>query len=363
MQRFSVQERRLFAFCLQHYDSRPGVKNARKFNVSVDTFKRAFPEFKNYYPKQIFDVIKTAAKGIQLQPYEYFNRTSGDYVAHFWFSSLRVNQDDLIIEFSLTEEILPFFTNIQNHFIKYYMKDIERLNSPSAWDLYEYLKEMYLNGKCTTWTETIENLRSRLRRTNTYNRFGDFENYCIKRPIAEINEHTDLMVDYKKKKKGVKIDAIIFYVKNKASDPDAIDIEDLSKLFESEQRRYGISAAIAKRNTEQAEKINKLSEAIKKIESAHKSWKKYGKGPFSAYIASTLTKFLFQQDLFESEKQTKKKEAHDELRTYSNRSLALMAGSGNIAAEKILRERASRDAEALEMILKLQEQSSTTPGL
>ncbi|MCA1785474.1 MAG: replication initiation protein, partial [Desulfobacteraceae bacterium] len=314
---FSLQERRFFAFCLQFFDSRPGAKSPTKIKISIADFIQTFPEYKKYRPNQIFDVLHTARQSVNNNPYRW-QEPDGTMNEQDWFTGHGIGSDQITVSLNTHEKIQELFLNIRDHFIKYHMRDVGRLSTPTAWTLYEFLKERYMNGICPTWTITVEDLRARLNATDKYPRFADFYLYLIARPVKEISEHTDLKVDCQKKKKGVKIHSIIFHVKIKDQDPAVIDIEDLSKVFHQEQIRHGISPAAATRNTQQAEKTGRLSDAIQKVETAHTAWKKTGKGPFAGYLASTLTSFLFDRSLFQDTQAQDKAAAIDELKGYGS---------------------------------------------
>ena len=326
---FSLEERRFFTFCLQYYDSRKDKDNPRYFDVSLDEFKGAFPEYVKRKPAQVFHACKNAISGIQQKP--YFSEEDGE--SYWWFSSLKVTDEK--IRFGLSPEVMPFFLNLKDHFISYHMADVKFLGKPTAWSLYEYLKERYMNGNAPAWTVEVDDLKERLGVAEKYERFGNFDTKCLKQPLAEINRHTDLIVDYKKKKKGVRVYAIIFNVKTKPKDVGTIDVENLAQTFEQEQLRHGISAAAAKRNTERAEKDGKLSQAIKAIESSKKSWQKHGKGPFAGYLAGTLTSLLFEKSIFQDDQE----KAVDNLKHLDNKSLEIMEQAGNVHAGEILKTR------------------------
>jgi len=326
----NLEERRLFTFCLQFYDSRPGAENPETFSIPLEKFRSAYPEYAKRKPNYIFHVVQAAVNGIQQKPYQPDPKRKR---VVWWFSALEVDED--AITFSLTKQVMPFFLDIREKFIQYHMLDVDRLVKPTAWNLFEYLKERYMNGINPTWTVEVDDLKERLGVIEKYKRFGNFDTRCLKEPLAEINRHTDLVVEYKKKKRGVRIHAIIFHVKTKPKDPDTIDVENLAQTFEQEQLRHGISAAAAKRNTERAEKDGRISEALKAIPSAKKSWQKHGKGPFAGYLAGTLTSLLFENSLFQEDQN----KGLDELKKLDVRSLEIMAAAGNEHARKLLEDR------------------------
>lgn len=67
---------------------------------------------------------------------------------------------------------------------------------------------------------TVEELRVLTDTTTDYKRFTDFEKKVLKQPLEEINKHTKYNVTYDKKKKGRKIDAIVFHIEKKPTAKD-----------------------------------------------------------------------------------------------------------------------------------------------
>jgi plasmid replication initiation protein len=295
----SLEEKRLFAFCLQYYDSRVDATNPNVFEITLDEFRAAYPEYVKRKPIQIFHACKKAINGIQTKPYEPpLKKDEEGGEAIYWFSKLKVTKEK--IRFGLNPEVMPFFLNIKNHFISYHMSDVRLLGKPSAWNLYEYIKEKYMSGLCLEWTVEVDDLKDRLGVLGKYERFGDFDTYCLKRPINEINKHTDLKVEYNKVKRGVKIHAIIFTVTAKAADPNVIDTEDQSKVFARELLTIGINPKVVENFVKLAADQKKTGAMLKKIPAAKKSWRKHGKGPWPAYLSGIMQRELLERNLFEN---------------------------------------------------------------
>ncbi|UCD65837.1 MAG: replication initiation protein [Deltaproteobacteria bacterium] len=287
-----LQERRLFAFCLQHYDSRENASNPLYFDVPIAKFKESYPEYKNYKPNKIYKLCEETINGIQSKGYRP-NPNSQKTV--WWFQELEVIGDDLdgIIRFGLTPASMPYFLGLKSHYISYHMADIKLMNKPSAWNLYEYLKEKFQNGQIWKWDISVDKLKERLGVADKYiNRFNNFEKKCLITPLADINSQTDIHADYHKIKKGVKVVKICFTVANKCSDPDVIDTEDQTKVFKRELEKVGISKAMIKRIVTATVEQSRVDEMLQKIPAAKKSYAKHGTGSWAPYLAGTMSNTL-----------------------------------------------------------------------
>lgn len=288
-----IQERRLFAFCLQHYDSRPDASNPLYFDVPIAKFKEAYPEYKTYKPKKIFDICEEAANGIQSKGYRP-DPKKREVV--WWFSSLKVietDEDEGYIRFGLTPDAMPYFLNLKSHYISYHMADVRLMNKPSAWNLYEYLKEKFQNGQRPEWEIAVDELKERLGVYDKYlNRFNNFEKKCLSIPLSDINYQTDIHAYYHKIKKGPKVVKIRFVVVTKCSDPSVINTEDLAVVFRRELDKNGMRPSFAAICVEAAIEQSRVSEMLQMIPKAKKSHAKHGEKPWSVYLAGTLQREL-----------------------------------------------------------------------
>ncbi len=288
---FTLEERRLFDFCIQYYDSRKGSENnARELRLPVAEFKKAYPQFKKYRPVDFFELLINAAIGIQKKPYRPHKKR-----AVFWFTEIDLvdeDTDDPVFKISLTKGIMPFFLGLREHYISYHRSETIPFAKPTSYTVFEYIQEEFQDGQCPQWRVDLLVLKDRLGVANKYKRFPAFDKYCLKRPLKEINDHTRLIVKYDKLKKGRKITGIRFRVAQKAADPSVIDTEDQGKVFAREMDRYKIIPVVAQKFLTLAEKQEKTGEALALIPKCKKSHKKHGEGSFAPYLAASLQRLL-----------------------------------------------------------------------
>jgi hypothetical protein len=294
-----LKERRLFSFCLQYYDSRENAQNPLFFDVPIAKFREAYPEYKDYNPKLIFNICEDAVNGIQSKGYR---PDPAKKKTVWWFQELEIIDDgmDGLIRFGLTPAAMPFFLNLKAHYISYHMSDVKLMNKPTAWNLYEYVKEKFQNGQTPEWTVTVDELKDRLGVLDKYPRFADFDNRCLDRPHKDINDITDLHVDYFKIKRGKTPVKVKFVVFKKCSDPSVIETEDLAKTFERELENAGVYPKIAASFVKAAIEQSNVAEMLQKIGAAKKSHTKNGKGTWPAYLTGIMQKELLQLKLFEA---------------------------------------------------------------
>ncbi|HCT8112729.1 TPA: RepB family plasmid replication initiator protein [Enterococcus faecalis] len=136
--------------------------------------------------------------------------------------------DEVTIRFDVA--IMPYLIDLKKNFTQYALSDVMELNSKYSIIIYKWLC-MYYNqyehynskgGRRTKQLEeycnpsiSMKELRALTDTENEYHRINNFEAWVLKKPLAEINEHTHFNVSYEKIKKGRSIDSIQFHISKK----------------------------------------------------------------------------------------------------------------------------------------------------
>jgi len=179
-------------------------------------------------------------------------------------SSSEWNDYDDNVKIKFTDDIMPYLLELKSNFTQYLITDIIKLNSKYSIILYKWLSMNYNqyeaykeNGQRRE--DQLELLKNpyidihELRRiTNTldeYERFDNFENWTLKKPIEEISNFTHFTVTYKKIKKGRSIVGIQFYIEKKKKVTAPVDYKEhdpISKKYqqdkeENEDQLLGLS--------------------------------------------------------------------------------------------------------------------------
>ncbi len=126
--------------------------------------------------------------------------------------------------------LAPFILEIKRGFTLYEVKTFLSLDSIYSKKLYRFLKKLQKYGRVEV---PIEEIRFFLEVENEYRNFNDLEKRVLKPSVEEINEKTDLFVEYEKKRlgegdRGSKVIALIFKIKQKPQE----GIKDLEKYLE-----------------------------------------------------------------------------------------------------------------------------------
>jgi len=165
---------------------------------------------KNYYQ------IKTALRRlmqriIEIETIEEDGKRR--FKLYQWFSKAEYKEGDSFIEVQFHPDLKPYLLELKQRFTKIPLKQVLQLRSKYAIRLYELLKRYEDTGFRADY---LPELREKLGvEKGEYSRFFDFERFVLKPAIKEINEKTDIKVNYKKRKTGRRITHIEFEISSK----------------------------------------------------------------------------------------------------------------------------------------------------
>jgi Protein involved in initiation of plasmid replication len=128
-----------------------------------------------------------------------------------WVSKAIIEKDSGIIEIRLDEDLRPYLLELKKNFTSYSLFYILGMKSKYSIRLYEILKSYEYKNRARF---DIDELKLMLCATN-YTKWSDFKRYVIDSAIKEINEYTDINIEYSVSKKGRKIQTLNFFIELK----------------------------------------------------------------------------------------------------------------------------------------------------
>lgn len=127
-----------------------------------------------------------------------------------WIERPYINQQDGTIRIKIDELMRPFLLELNRQYTQYKLVYTLRMKSRYSIRLYELIMSYFINKKFTEYhTFTVDELRKRLD-AEKYVNFCNFHADVLKVAVNEINEYTDLDVQYRQVKQGRKTVAIDF---------------------------------------------------------------------------------------------------------------------------------------------------------
>jgi plasmid replication initiation protein len=132
--------------------------------------------------------------------------------------------------------VLQYFTQLAGgNFTTYQLKHLFALDSVASMSLYTYFIKnefKYANQKSYEVPLLLENLKALIDINETkYDRWVDFRRYVLDKIVAEINENTDLQLEYETVKKGRPIVGVNFKLHHRIADKALDEFAVIEKIY------------------------------------------------------------------------------------------------------------------------------------
>lgn len=133
-----------------------------------------------------------------------------------WLAKVRTNKKSGKATIEIDKDLAPFLMNLKERFTKYELYNILGMKSAFSIRIYELLKSYQgIHKKSFTIDELKEKLM--VQDIKSYKDFSLFRKKVIEVAIKEINELTDIQVEWEAETKGRKVVAVVFRIKQKNS--------------------------------------------------------------------------------------------------------------------------------------------------
>lgn len=237
----NLQEQKLFLFLISKINPQNFDQNL-KFRISAREFAAAIgtPNINNSY-RDIRNLVRTLQKKvITLHKTENNIETIMDITlipyAKYWptlgYADIEINSN-----------LLPFLFELHQQFTRYKLSNITKLSSLYAIRLYELLKLQENLGKRIF---SIDDLRKKLKLTdNSLTSFKDFRRRVLEIAKREINNKTDLTIDYIFHKASRKFVAVEFTIESKTTPKQSQSTKLCKKQSDIAKKlfKYGFSVS------------------------------------------------------------------------------------------------------------------------
>lgn len=170
-----------------------------------------------------------------------------------WVSQIAYVDDLAEVQIIFSPAVASMCSRLESHFTSYDLDQVSKLNSKYAVRLYELVIAWKSTGKTPVFK--LQDFREKigLLDENEYKDMCTFKKNVLELAVKQINEHTDIKLEYEQHKAGRKIDGFSFKFKQKVKqqkikqqqqrDPDTTDL--FTKMTDAQ--RYMFGAKLAKR--------------------------------------------------------------------------------------------------------------------
>lgn len=156
--------------------------------------------------------IKQTIKGIRDKSF-WVEDEKGNECLIGWLQKARINEGNGTITVKLDEDLQKYVIGLFKNFTSYDLLSTLPFTSKFSFRIYELLKSYAFT---TQYTFYIDELKRKLAAEH-YKNFNDFKRFVLDIATKEINEYTDLEISWETQKKGRKVIAVIFKIKQRDS--------------------------------------------------------------------------------------------------------------------------------------------------
>ena len=186
-------------------------KDKYKYEINIRDYLKKFDK-----KMGDFDYMYTVAQELVRKQFRMVDRKKKEFDIFTFASRATYGGGVLTINFDL--DLLEYLIHIKDNYLVYEIRYIMSLHSKYAIRLYEILKNQYekvhKHKDSTTMWVTLDELRDLLSIPQSY-KWQDIKRQILEKSKEEINEETDISIDYQPIKKGRKVAEIIFTIKPK----------------------------------------------------------------------------------------------------------------------------------------------------
>lgn len=202
-----------------------------------------------YYYKAIKDDIKKlhdTSSWIEIE--------NGKEVLFSWIDRAEINRNSGLIRITFHSTVSPYLFELREKYTQYNLINVLCLSHKYSIRLYEYLMTQKYKGE---FIISVDELKKHIDAEN-YELFGHFHTRVLKPAIYDINDYTNINVEYQFKKSGRAVSHIIFKVVENDRMNYAITNILQNQKINSESRK---SAKARKKQLEERRKIRMEEEA------------------------------------------------------------------------------------------------------
>ena len=268
-----VEQRLILLAIIEARESGKGINANDPLTIHVASYINHFSVHRN----TAYQALKDACEDLFARQFTYQEVNKKGNIEHIrsrWVSEVRYIDKESAVRLIFAPAIVPLITVLEREFTKYDLEQVSQLSSAYAVRLYELLIAWRSLGK--TPVIEIQDFRHKMGvLEHEYIRSDNFKKWVIALPIKQINEHTDITVDYEQHKAGRTITGFSFTFTQKKQPKDVTPKakKAATKATKQEEQLDWMTADILERfqslSTEQQAEV--LSRAEKKLKGVNRA--------------------------------------------------------------------------------------------
>ena len=208
-----VEQRLIFLAIIEAREQKTLIEAGGLLRIYAQSYAKQF----NVEKHTSYEAMKRAVEGLYEAGFAYskIDERSGK-IGHYksrWVDKIGYIDDLGCVELVFASDVIPLITRLEARYTEYELKQVVGLQSEYAIRLYELIIQWRSIGR-TSQISLVE-LREKLGLVDEYQRIEAFKRRVLDLAITQINEHTDITVEYDQHKQGRIITGFTFKFKVK----------------------------------------------------------------------------------------------------------------------------------------------------
>lgn len=208
-----VEQRLIFLAIIEAREQKTLIEAGGLLRIYAQSYAKQFDVEKH----TSYEAMKRAVEGLYEAGFAYskLDERSGK-IGHYksrWVDKIGYIDDLGCVELVFASDVIPLITRLEARYTEYELKQVVGLQSEYAIRLYELIIQWRSVGK--TNPISLMELREKLGLVDEYKRIEAFKRRVLDLAVKQINEHTDITVEYEQHKQGRVITGFTFRFKVK----------------------------------------------------------------------------------------------------------------------------------------------------
>jgi len=235
-----VEQRLILLAIIEARESGKGINAQDPLTIRADSYISQFSVHRN----TAYQALRDACSDLFARQFSYQRVNEKGNIEHYksrWVSEIGYIDNEAVVKLIFAPAIVPLITRLEEQFTRYELQQVSNLSSAYAVRLYEILIAWRSIGR-TPIFELID-FRERMGVLETeYKRMERFKTSVLELAIKQINEYTDISVEYEQHKQGRLISGFSFVFKQKnitrAEQNKVKTTDDFCSLTEPQIAKY-----------------------------------------------------------------------------------------------------------------------------
>lgn len=206
--KLSLNEQRLVLSAISKLDGRKPLPKDGSFTITAEEFSSNF----EIPIKQAYENLDNAASRLYERDIKTYDSKNNSRERFRWVDWVKYWDGEAKVTLSFSRKVVPYLTLLHNQLTTYDLRQIAKLSSAYSIRFYELLVQFKSTGERYI---TLDKLKERLEISDQYSRFYNFKKRILEPSIKDINNNTDLFVDWDVSKKGRLIKGLVFIFEKK----------------------------------------------------------------------------------------------------------------------------------------------------